>query len=461
LVSVIIRSMGRVTLKEALDSVAQQTYPHIEILVVNAKGEDHPTVPARSGHFPVLFIPSAIHLDRSRAANVGIDQGNGDYLAFLDDDDLLFPDHIACLVKALRDSTGARCAYAGVRVEFYRNGRIEREGAYNEPYDPVKLWTSNFIPIHAVLFHRSLCLEGCRFDENLDVYEDWDFWMQLSQHTTFVHLDRISACYRNFGFSGMGVTRNERFLRTATALIYDKWKQRWTGEQLFQMIRRANGVVERYKALQQKAQSFKAQLAASQAEAAELASRQESAHALTAELASREESAHARTAELASRLESAHARTAELASRLESAHAWTADLKGRLTQGQDEIRELAARVRVLEAHANDLMTQLADRDQTIHAIRQSTSWRVTAPLRGVSLAARWLARSGQRTLGLLYRLSRAGSSRTVAAVVPYYQRYVPLRLKLMIPDVLRNLAKRLLAADRPGPSSATSDRSDV
>jgi hypothetical protein len=247
--------------------------------------------------------------------------------------------------------------------------------------------------------------------------------VQLSQHTTFVHLDRISACYRNFGFSGMGVTRNERFLRTATALIYDKWKQRWTGEQLFQMVRRANGVVERYKA----------QLAASQAEAAELASRQESAHA----------------------------RTAELASRLESAHAWTADLKGRLTQGQDEIRELAARVRVLEAHANDLMTQLADRDQTIHAIRQSTSWRVTAPLRGVSLAARWLARSGQRTLGLLYRLSRAGSSRTVAAVVPYYQRYVPLRLKLMIPDVLRNLAKRLLAADRPGPSSATSDRSDV
>lgn len=100
LVSVIIRSMDRSTLANALDSVALQTYPNIEVVIVNAKGADHHEVGKWCGHFPMRMVGSDEQLDRSRAANVGLDEATGEYLIFLDDDDLFYPEHIAILVNA-------------------------------------------------------------------------------------------------------------------------------------------------------------------------------------------------------------------------------------------------------------------------------------------------------------------------------------------------------------------------
>ena len=246
LVSVIIRSMARETLGEALESVASQTYPRIEIIVVNAIGDGHPELPSQYGGFSLRLIQLDTPLLRSRAANVGLDHSTGKYLIFLDDDDLYFPEHIASLVAALRHSTHVRCAYAGIRVEYFIGGEVVREEVFNESFDQLKLWTSNFIPIHAALFERSLCSEGCRFDEGLNVYEDWDFWMQLSQHTTFVHVNQISAYYRNSGSSGLGIEVDERIMREGIAFFYDKWKRRWTEEQFCDWIQRNKESCRKY-----------------------------------------------------------------------------------------------------------------------------------------------------------------------------------------------------------------------
>ncbi|MFI3221689.1 MAG: PIG-L family deacetylase, partial [Methylococcaceae bacterium] len=101
LVSVIIRSMDRHTLSEALDSVALQTYAHIEIVVVNAKGAEHSALSDWCGNFPMRLIDSPETLRRSHAANVGLNSAQGDYLIFLDDDDAFNPEHIAGLVNVL------------------------------------------------------------------------------------------------------------------------------------------------------------------------------------------------------------------------------------------------------------------------------------------------------------------------------------------------------------------------
>ncbi|MFI3184748.1 MAG: PIG-L family deacetylase, partial [Methylococcaceae bacterium] len=64
LVSVIIRSMDRLTLSEALDSVALQTYPNIEVVVVNAKGEEHSKLGEWCGHFPLRIVDTGNVLRR-------------------------------------------------------------------------------------------------------------------------------------------------------------------------------------------------------------------------------------------------------------------------------------------------------------------------------------------------------------------------------------------------------------
>ena len=52
-----------------------------------------------------------------------------------------------------------------------------------------------FFPIHAALFCREL-LASCRFDESLDLCQDWDFWLQVARHTRFLFHPRQTAIYR-------------------------------------------------------------------------------------------------------------------------------------------------------------------------------------------------------------------------------------------------------------------------
>ena len=70
LVSVIVRSMDRPTLAQALASIVAQSWPRIEVVLVNAKGEPHREVHA--GHRPLRVAGDGTRLNRSQAANLGI-----------------------------------------------------------------------------------------------------------------------------------------------------------------------------------------------------------------------------------------------------------------------------------------------------------------------------------------------------------------------------------------------------
>ena len=233
LVSIIVRSMARATLAEALDSIARQTYPHIEAVVVNAFGPGHPLPDEKCGPFPLRFIDQGRPLDRSIAANTGLEAASGHYLGFLDDDDLLLPEHVSVLVETLQRQAMAQVAYSGVRmIAYWADGTPGFETVLNRPFHLPSLRAQNYIPMHAVLFDRALLAAGCRFDEHLALYEDWDFWLQLAEHSTFLHVDQITACYRNFGHSGFGLQADAAKIAMGRAALFDKWRLIWSGADL-------------------------------------------------------------------------------------------------------------------------------------------------------------------------------------------------------------------------------------
>ena len=242
LVSVIIRSMDRPTLSESLDSVALQTYPNIEVVVVNAKGEEHSKLDEWCGHFPLLIVDTGEMLQRSRAGNVGLSNAHGDYLIFLDDDDWFMPEHVSMLMDVLTRNPDKKAAYSGVTCVNEQKQAIGQN--FGQPFDRTLLLAGNYIPIHAVLFSRSIVDSGCRMDESFDLYEDWDFWLQAAAYSDFIFVPHVSAYYRIGGQFGHGVRPDPLLEQQVKTDLYKKWCKKWRREDLFNIMSR----IERYEA---------------------------------------------------------------------------------------------------------------------------------------------------------------------------------------------------------------------
>lgn len=369
LVSVLIRSLDREHLAEALDSVALQTYPNIEVVVI-AAAPGHRDLPPRCGRFPLRLVATDVPLPRSRAANKALDEARGDYLLFLDDDDWLMPAHVARLAAVLRKQPYTCAVYAGVAM-------VGPDGAplgqvFDLPFDGVRQLAGNLTPIHAVLFRKQAVANGCRFDETLDRYEDWDFWLQVARQAPMVHLPGVSAAYRVHQSSGVHEEAGPE--AAATQVVYRKWQDQWSAGEAAALMQRAWACA-----------TLEEVLAATRHLVAEL-------QKLLAE--------HADTIREQSRLSAEHAqelvRQLQEQARLIGEQARTIDEQRRMIDDQSHTvanqSHTIARQADEHAHALAQQRQAADqlralaemRQRQIDAFVHSTSWRLTAPLRWLS-----------------------------------------------------------------------------
>lgn len=228
LVSVIVRSMGRPELPRALDSIANQTYPNIEVVLVDALGTGELCPGEWCGRFPLRTVCLGKQLPRPNAANAGLDNVRGEYICFLDEDDWFFPDHAAVHVQALRVNTGKWAAHSAVRA--VHNGR---EQVFDKKYNRYHLLWQNIFPIHAVVFHRRLVEQGCRFDEALAIYEDWDFFLQIAVRTDFLDIEAITGWYAP---GDSGVWEDGEAVRACSKRIYQKWIPGLSAEELYDFM---------------------------------------------------------------------------------------------------------------------------------------------------------------------------------------------------------------------------------
>ena len=238
-VSIICRTLGRPELQQALRSISSQDYPNIEIVLVDAAGNNSLDSTA-VGDRTLELVTTGAALSRSQAANAGLEAAHGKYIQFLDDDDWIDSNHVSQLVRTLESSDTTAAAYSSTQKT---NAAGDSLGyVFREEFDPILLMRDNYIPIHAILFDSALLKNGCRFDEAFDIYEDWDFWLQLSQHTNFQHIDSITAYYREGGDSDTAVAdvrlryQAENILGKGRAAIFEKWLPKWTGEKVNALI---------------------------------------------------------------------------------------------------------------------------------------------------------------------------------------------------------------------------------
>jgi hypothetical protein len=444
LVSVLVRSMNRACLPEALASVSLQTYPHVELVVVNASGQPHRPLdflppglpwrivqageasPTRVASTPASTADGALAppgaLGRAAAANLALAEARGEVALFLDDDDLLQPQHLERLVAAVQAQPTAAGAYAGVRVETH-DGTHLRD--YDLPWSRQRLLGVNYLPIHAVLFRMDRVREqALRFDESLPVLEDWQFWVQLTEGADLIHCPGVSAVYRQgLGQSALGDAHHPHHWRIWHRRLLQQWMQRASQDQLAEALAWHAVELDRTQAdAAQRAEELRAatlrwEHAQSELQNAQsLAREQESArHSLLQQLEAfgresqaaldhKESTLQLQAAEaarlLAEREAEAQRFAAEAQLELSALQAqlqsFGLEVRQTLDAKEAELQRLAAeaqralQARDAERHAleqrlqqqlDDLKAQLLSRENELGAVYASRSWRWTAPLR--------------------------------------------------------------------------------
>jgi len=217
--------MARPSLASALATIAAQDHPQVEVIVVAACAAPHPELPQRCGPHSLCLLRNTAPLARAAAANAGLNAARGEWITFLDDDDAYLPGHLSGLLGARADTPHAGVLHSWTRVVL-ADGTIKRNG---QPFALMQLYERNIAHLSAALVARAAIARGVRFDEAFDVFEEWDYFLQLAHITPFHFVPRQTFVWHaDRGDSGAGLSGNRDEVKFAVALdrIFAKWAAR-------------------------------------------------------------------------------------------------------------------------------------------------------------------------------------------------------------------------------------------
>lgn len=313
MISVLIRSVGRKSLKAALDSVAIQNVQCLAVLVdaagdlfdvipkklssandrlakrleeleislgghiragyanckkFPAEASSHPDWPDFSQYpFQILIVSAGKKLGRAHAAGLALRLAQilSELAIFLDDDDVFLLGHLEKLQAALRSDQEAVLAHTSAYLspvthhdlsrsrESLDQGPLKNEFPIGRSFEAWELLYSNHIPIHCALFRTSAASSGgVAFDSQFDVFEDWDFWLQMRCLGRFHWVDGCTARY----FAGESTEsasmvhelgrRDDAYTR-----LWSKWRYAAPASWWMDLLARTGPLLNRFEELQQ------------------------------------------------------------------------------------------------------------------------------------------------------------------------------------------------------------------
>jgi len=199
LLSVVIPSYNRADyIGETIESVLQQTYSNIEVVVIDDGSTDN-TAQVVEPFAPRVRYIRQENAERGASRNHGLRLAKGEYIAFLDSDDLWLPDKAERGIHFLRDrpGVGMLCTDA---IEIDGEGN-ERRLLHARGYSGKvtgKLLQNNFVIMPTHLARTSVVREigGFREERKLSGSEDWEMWVRLSLVAEIAYIPQVTAKYR-------------------------------------------------------------------------------------------------------------------------------------------------------------------------------------------------------------------------------------------------------------------------
>lgn len=203
-VSVLLPTFNRPRyLTEALGSVLHQTYRNLQVIVINDGGEDVSDIVESYGDPRLILIDRKENRGKAFSLNEALARAEGKYIAYIDDDDIYYPNHVATLVSVLENRADYQVAYSDLYKVACRvtpdGGRLalSKVVEVSRDFDRFVMLYFNHV-LHVSLMHRTEIIEKTGlYNENLSVLIDWDMTRRLAFFSDFCHVPQITGEYYN------------------------------------------------------------------------------------------------------------------------------------------------------------------------------------------------------------------------------------------------------------------------
>lgn len=199
-VSVIMATYNRPeTIAEAIQSVLNQTFQDYELIIINDGGSNETEEIVRGFDSPRIIYARTPHQGPSAARNEGLKRAQGTYITYLDDDDVIYPNHLDCLVKMAQESVSPVFCSKVIAVLGERRGG-EFVGLTelwpNSEFSLERLRVSPIMPDLSVMHTKQSLEEIGAFNEELRQCEDWDLWARYARRFPITRGNDITGEYR-------------------------------------------------------------------------------------------------------------------------------------------------------------------------------------------------------------------------------------------------------------------------
>ncbi|MFC4211319.1 glycosyltransferase family 2 protein [Pedobacter lithocola] len=216
------------TIVQTLDSVYNSTYTEFEVIVINDGSTDDTLLLLEQYPKPIK-IYSTENKGVSNARNLGFDISIGDYIQYLDADDLLLPDKLNVQVKALKENNTGVAYGDWQKFHIEKNEIIITETITREIEGDleISIFTDFWCPPAAILYSRKVC-EKLSWNESLPIIQDARYFLDAAiMKFTFLYTPGIMALYRSAQPNSLSKKSDLLFLSDIygnTKEVYQIWK---------------------------------------------------------------------------------------------------------------------------------------------------------------------------------------------------------------------------------------------
>ena len=186
------------TIQKTIKSVLNQSFADFELIIINDDSQDSTLNIISKIADSRIQIFSYSHAGGNVSRNCGIKHSVGEFVSFLDADDLWTPDKLMSQYKALQENPEAAVAYSWTDY-IDENGEFLLFGTHFTANEDVyeNLLVTNFLENGSnPLIRREALIELNGFDESLVAAQDWDMWLRLARKFNFVAVPSVQILYR-------------------------------------------------------------------------------------------------------------------------------------------------------------------------------------------------------------------------------------------------------------------------